>query len=138
MHHHAMNKILNIIFKVVLTLLLLMPILGVTGIFPDPTRELYNSDIAFEFITMLMSTKYINYLMALASLIAVILLWTGRTAFASLLIFPITVNIVAFHLFLDGGIFTGGAVMGNVLFLLNIYFLYQNREKYMILLKKIR
>lgn len=36
--------------KVLLTLVLVMPILGVLGIFPAPTRELYSSSQAFLFI----------------------------------------------------------------------------------------
>lgn len=123
-------KILNIISKTLLSLILIMPILGAVGIFPAPTRDLYNSDIAFEFIQMLMVIRYINYIMSAVFAVAVVLLWTRREALAAILITPITVNIVAFHLFLDGGLFTGGAIMGNILLALNIYFLYQNRVKF--------
>lgn len=122
-------KIINVIAKILLSLILIMPIFGILGIFPPPTRDLYNSDIAFEFIQILMATGYINYIMSAVFALSVILLWTRREALAAVLITPITVNIVAFHLFLDGGLMTGGAVMGNILLVLNIYFLYQNRAK---------
>jgi hypothetical protein len=69
-------------------------------------------------------------IMAICFLAAIILLWTKRTAAAALLILPFTVNIVAFHLVLDGGLFTAGAIMGNVLLLLNVYFLWQYRTTY--------
>jgi hypothetical protein len=59
-----------------------------------------------------------------------------REALASLLIFPITVNSIDIHLVLDGGLFTPGAIMGNVLLVLNIYFLCQNRPAYASLLAK--
>jgi hypothetical protein len=38
-------------------------------------------------------------------------------------------NIIGFHATLDGGLLTGGAMMGNVLFIINIYLLYTERAK---------
>ena len=37
-------KIVNVVLKVLLSLILVLPILGLTGIFPPPTRDLYNTD----------------------------------------------------------------------------------------------
>ncbi len=125
-----MKKYLDPVLKGVLSLLLVSPILGTLGIFPAPTREMYNSDQAFDFINALMGSGYIMVIMAVCFLFAIILLWTKRTAAAALLILPFTVNIVAFHLMLDGGLFTGGAIMGNVLLILNVYFLWQHRTTY--------
>ncbi len=125
-----MKKYLNPALKGILSLLLVSPILGTLGIFPPPTRDLYNTDQAFEFINILMRSGYIMIIMAICFLLAIILLWTKRTAAAALLILPFTVNIVAFHLVLDGGLFTAGAIMGNVLLLLNVYFLWQYRTSY--------
>jgi hypothetical protein len=130
------KNVFHIVLKVLLTLLLLMPILGTFGVLPPPTRDLYNSDIAFRFIDILMQTGYINYIMAAVNFVAVIALWTRREALTALLIAPITVNIIGFHLFLDGGLFTPGAIMGNVLFLLNAYFLWKNWEQYQNLFRK--
>ena len=125
-----MKKYLNPVLKGILSLLLVSPILGTLGIFPPPTRDLYNTDQAFEFINILMSSGYIMIIMAICFLVAIILLWTKRTAAAALLILPFTVNIVAFHLVLDGGLFNAGAIMGNVLLILNVYFLWQYRTTY--------
>jgi len=125
-----MKKTIHIVLKIVLSLLLIMPIVGALGVFPPPTRELYNTDIAFTFIEILTQVAYINYIMSVVNIVAVILLWTKREAPAALLITPITVNILAFHIFLDGGLFTGGAALGNILLLLNAYFLWKNRMKY--------
>ncbi len=125
-----MKKYLNPVLKGILSLLLVSPILGTLGIFPPPTRDLYNTDQAFEFINILMRSGYIMIIMAICFLLAIILLWTKRTAAAALLILPFTVNIVAFHLVLDGGLFTAGAIMGNVLLILNVYFLWQYRTIY--------
>ncbi len=124
-------KIVNIILKVLFCLLLISPILGVLGIFPPPTADLYNTPQAFAFIEMLMQTKYISYLIAIVFALAIVLVATKRTALAALLVFPITLNIICFHAFLDGGLFTTGAIMANVLLLLNLYFLWQNRSHYM-------
>lgn len=123
-------KILNIILKVILCLILTSPILGVTGIFPPPTPDLYNTAEAFAFIQMLSDTGYIVYIQSIVFALAIILIIMKRTALAALLILPITVNIISFHLFLDGGLLTGGAILANILALLNLYFLWQNREQY--------
>lgn len=125
-----MKNVGNTVLRVILSLLLIMPILGAFGIFPEPTRELYNTDESFAFIQMLMAGKYIMVLDALVFGLALVCLWTKRTALAALLLLPITVNIIGFHWFLDGGPFTAGAIMGNVLMVLNLYFLWQNRTQY--------
>ena len=131
-----MKKYITIILKVVFSLILLMPILCMTGIFPDPTADMYNTPAAFAFIEMLIAAGYINIIMGVVSLISLIFLWTRRTAAAALLMIPITLNIVSFHALIDGGPFTSGALMGNVFFLINIYFLWQNKEVYKTLLEK--
>jgi putative oxidoreductase len=123
-------KIVNIILKVLLCLLMAMPILGATGVFPGPTADLYNNAQAFSFIDILMQTKYIMYIMAAVFAAAIVLIIMSRTALAALLILPITVNIIGFHAFLDGGLLTPGAIMGNLLLVLNVYFLWYSRKTY--------
>jgi hypothetical protein len=121
-------KILNKILKVLLTLILVTPVMGLFQNM-QPTAEMYGTPEAFAFIQMMMSSGYLNYLILVVFLISAVCLWTGRVALASLLILPITVNIIGFHAFLDGGLFKAGAVMGNILLLLNVYFLYQSRNQ---------
>lgn len=111
-----------------------MPVLGVIGIFPAPTSDLYNTPQAFAFIEILNASGYIMYMMAIVSLATLFCLWTKRVALGAILILPVTLNIVGFHAFLDGGLFTGGAVMGNLLLLINLYFLYKHRNEYSSLL----
>lgn len=130
-----MKKYLHIAAKVVFSLILLTPILGATGVFPDATRDLYNTDRAFAFIQMLTETAYITYIMAAVHIVALIALWTKREALAALLELPITVNVIAFHLVLDGGLLTAGASLGDLMLLLNLYLLWVNREKYSALLR---
>jgi hypothetical protein len=123
-----MKKAIDIALKVVLSLILVLPILGTLGIFPPPTQDLYNTPEAFQFIAMLTEIRYINIIMSVVHVIALFCLWTRRTALAALLVLPITVNVVAFHLVLDGGLLTGGAVLGNVMLLINLYFLWTRRR----------
>ncbi len=123
-------KKINIALRVILALLLFIPILGTLGLFPAPTRDLYNSDQGFNFIMILMESGYVMWMMSVVFLFSIILIFKNRMAIVALLLLPITLNIIGFHMFLDGGIFTGGAVMGNVLLLINLYFLYQNKDKY--------
>ncbi len=125
-----MKKLIPIACKVLLNLIIIMPIMGTLGVFPAPTADLYSNPKAFAFIDALMGSGYINPIMGLVFTMALIALWTKREALAALLILPITVNIIAFHLFLDSGLLTPGAIMGDVLLLLNIFFLWQNRAKY--------
>lgn len=131
-----MRKIIDIALRVLLSFLLVMPILGALGIFPAPTADLYSNPKSFAFIEALMNSGYINPIMAIVFALALVSLWTKRTALATLLILPVTVNIVAFHLFLDGGLFTPGSIMADILLVLNGYFLYQQRNVYRTLLSK--
>lgn len=125
-----MKKTIDIVLKAVLSLILVLPILGLVGIFPPPTQDLYNTPQAFAFIETITEGRYISIIMALVHVVALVCLWTRRTALAALLILPITVNVVAFHAFLDGGLLTGGAVLGNIMLLINVYFLWQHRREY--------
>jgi hypothetical protein len=131
-----MKKAIDVILKAVLSLILILPILGLTGVFPPPTQDLYNTPQAFAFIETITEGRYISIIMAVVHVIALVCLWTRRTALAALLILPITVNVVAFHLVLDGGLLTSGAVLGNIMLLINAYFLWRHRREYRPLLNQ--
>ena len=125
-----MKKALDIVLKVVLSLILVLPILGLIGVLPQPTQDLYNTPDAYLFIMALTEVRYITITMAVVHVLALVCLWTRRTALAALLILPITVNVVGFHLVLDGGLLTSGAMLGDVMLLINAYFLWQHRREY--------
>ena len=125
-----MRKAVDIALKVVLSLILVMPILGLVGVFPAPTPDLYNTPQAFQFIETITVGRYITIIMALVHVVALVCLWTRRTALAALLILPITVNVVGFHAFLDDGLLTLGAVLGNIMLLINAYLIWQHRREY--------
>ena len=74
--------------------------------------------------------------MAVVHIIALGALWTRREALATLLVLPITVNVVGFHAFLDGGLLTGGAVLGNIMLLINLYLIWKNRSILRVLIEQ--
>jgi hypothetical protein len=123
-----MKNILHVAAKVIFSLILVMPILGVLGVFPEPTRDLYNTDEAFAFIQVLSDSGFIMWMMMVVHLIALFALWTRREAVAALLVLPITLNVVGFHLVLDGGLFTAGSVMADVMLTLNLYLLWKHKD----------
>jgi NADH:ubiquinone oxidoreductase subunit K len=125
-----MRKWIDIVLKVLLSLILVMPILGLLGVFPPPTPDLYNTPQAFQFIETLQEGRYISIMMAVVHVLALACLWTRRTALAALLILPITLNVVGFHLVLDGGLHKAGAIPGDVMLLINVYLLWQHRREY--------
>lgn len=128
-------KILHVVLKVLFSLILLMPVLGATGVFPPPTPDLYNTPEAFAYIESLMGT-YLPYANAFTCALAFVLLWSRRVALAMIIALPVTVNVVAFHLFMDGGLFTSGALLGNIMLLINVYFIWQERAVFAPLLEK--
>lgn len=131
-----MKKAIDVVLKIILSLILLLPVVGLTGVMPPPTPDLYNTPEAFAFIEMLNDIRYISIIMAIVHVLALVCLWTRRTALAALLILPITVNVVGFHAFLDGGLLTAGAVLGNVMLLINAYLLWRHRREYTPLLAR--
>lgn len=116
--------------KIVFTLLLVTPILGTLGVFPAPTAEMYFTPEAFEFIQAMMNSGYLIVFMTITHLLALVALWTKREALAAALELPIALNIIGFHAYLDGGIFTAGALMGNVFFIIILYFIYIRRSSF--------
>lgn len=122
-----MKKYLHTIAKVLFSLILILPVVGVTGLLGEPTRELYNTDQAYGFIQMLADVQYISYMMAVVHVLALIALWTRREPLAALLELPITLNVVAFHLVIDGGLLTGGAILANLMLVFNMYLLFIHR-----------
>lgn len=128
-----MKKIINIVLRILLSLLLVMPILGVLGVFPAPTRDLYQTQEAYDFIITLSNSGYIMWMMAAVFAICLILTLKNKMAAVALLLLPITLNIIGFHAFLDGGLLTSGSIMAVAFFLINLYFLWENRNRYKVL-----
>lgn len=132
-----MKKYINTFLKVILSLILILPIFGVLHIFPAPTADMYGNAEAFAFIQMLsQGAAYIDYIMVIVFVISLVLIWTGRMALAALLILPITVNVVGFHMFLDNGVFVAGSIPADIMLALNLYFIWKHRSQYSQLISK--
>ena len=89
------------------------------------------TDEAGSFMGALVGTGYMMPIVAVIEIVVgALLLFNRYVALALLLLAPISVNIVAFHLFLDiGGI--GGAAF---VFILNVFLLFAYRNRYQPLL----
>ncbi len=135
-----MKKYTYIGLKVVFSLIILLPVVSQIGLLLgyniEPKPEYYSTNEAFTFITVLMDAEYITIINSLVFIISLILLWTRRAGLAAVLCFPITLNIVAFHAFVDGGPFTGGALLGNIFFAINLYLFWYHWAQYRQLLSK--
>ncbi len=79
------------------------------------------------FMGALMATGYMMTLVAIVEIVVGVMLLTNKyVALALLLLAPISVNIIAFHLVLDiAG--TGGAALVTIL---NVFLLFANKDKY--------
>lgn len=122
-------KILHWICRILLMLILIMPVLGTLGVFPSPTADLYTPQ-GWTFIEALMNSGYMMPALGIVFAVCLVLTIIGRTALMAVILAPLSVNVVLFHAFLDAGLFAPSAILANVLFLLNVYFLWENRAKY--------
>lgn len=121
--------ILRIVLRILLCLLLLLPVLGTLGVFPPPTEDMYTPE-GWVFFSALLTSGYLLPLLGATFLVCLILTILNRTALAAILLAPLTVNIVFFHAMLDSGLFSASAIMGNVLLVLNLFFLWDGRMQY--------
>jgi putative oxidoreductase len=125
----SLMKILRIVLRILLGLLLLMPILGVTGVFPAPTADLYTPD-GWAFMSALMNAGYLMPLLGIVFAVVLLLTIMNRMALAAIILAPVAVNIICFHAFVDTGLISPSASLGIPLFLINAFFLWDNRKKY--------
>lgn len=118
------------ILRVLLGLILLIPILGAFGVFPAPTADLYSDPNGWAFMSALIVTGYMMPLIGLTCALALVLLVMNRTALMAVILAPLTLNVILFHIFLNVTPVSLESSLGWALFLLNAYFLWLNRAKY--------
>jgi len=114
--------------RVLFGLVLILPLLGALHIGPAPTADLY-TPAGWNFMSALMQTGYMIYVLGLISFICLVLVIMNRTALAAVLIAPITVNIVLFHAFLDPTPALA-LIPAAILLVTNVYFLWLNWGRY--------
>ena len=79
-------------------------------------------------ITAFMSIKWLMPLIAVAEIIGGILVITNKyRALGAIIIFPVMVGILLTHMIND----TSGLILALVLFVINIWVIVENREKYL-------
>jgi putative oxidoreductase len=122
-------KIVSIILRIFFGLVLLLPVLGTLGVFPPPAPEMY-SPPGWAFMQAMMATGYLPQLIALTCAVTLVLVIMNRTALAAVLVAPLTVNILLFHLVVDRSMFNPSTLPAWVLLITNAYFLWENRGKY--------
>jgi len=122
-------KYVRIVLRILLCLVLLIPVLGTLGVFPEPTAEFYTPS-GWAFMSALMAAGYMMPLLGILCAAVLVLTAMNKTALAAILLAPMTVNVIAFHAFVDTGLLHPAASLGIVLFLLNAFFLWDNRAKY--------
>lgn len=122
-------KIVRIVMRILLCLLLVIPVLGTLGVFPAPTADLYTPN-GWAFMSALMASGYMMPLLGILCAVAFILTAINKTALAAILLAPMTVNVIAFHAFVDTGLLNPAASLGILLLILNAFFLWDNRATY--------
>lgn len=128
-------KILTVVMRIFLTLILVMPLLGATGVFPAPTAEMYSAPEGWAFMSALMAVPYFMPMIGLLCLVCLILSFTGRMALAMILLAPFTVNVMLFHFFLDATPISAAAIPAYILLVTNAFFLWKHRDEYKPLLR---
>ena len=79
-------------------------------------------------ITAFMSIKWLMPLIAVAEIIGGILVITNKyRALGAIIIFPVMIGILLTHMIND----TSGLILALVLFVINIWVIVENREKYL-------
>ena len=86
-------------------------------------------------MSALMATGYMTQLIGITCLVVALLCFSGRTALAAVLLAPLSVNIILFHIFLDAVPIGPSSALGYLLLVLNLFFLWYERGKYRALLR---
>lgn len=117
-------KIAVIAARIVMALLFLVSVIGfVFNLMPQPKLE----ENAMLFITGLMASGYLMPIVKTVEFLCAIAFLTGRfVPLATVMIFPITVNILLFH----GVLAPDSMIVPVVLLLGNLFLAYAYREKF--------
>lgn len=122
-------KMAYIIVRILLSLQLLVSIvfyiLISTGTMPMPEMKMHQDMITFN--TGVAASVYLMPLIKMVESLCVIAFLTNRyVALAAVMLFPISVNIMLLHAFLD----PENAITGVLIVVANLFIAYVNREQY--------
>ena len=111
---------------------LIFTLMGLNGFFQFLPMPPMNAE-AGSFMGALAQTGYFFPLLKITEIVCGVLLLAGRyVSLALVVLAPVVLNIIVFHLFLA----PEGLVMGGAVFVLEIVCLYYNRQQLSFLLKK--
>ncbi len=123
-----MNKKVVLWVRIIFGVLLV--VMGVGNFLNLPLPE--SNPASSAFLNALRDSGYIFYASGLIWIIVGLMFVVGRyVALGAVLLAPITVNIILFHIFLD----LGRIIPGLVLLLLNVFVAYAEMDKYRALLR---
>lgn len=90
-------------------------------------------EAATKLMIAFVESGWIMALIAIVEIVAGVLIIIPKTrALAAIMIFPITIGIVFFHIFQD----SSGMIIGFVLLLINLWIIFENKEKYMLMISE--
>ena len=90
-------------------------------------------EAATKLMVAFVESGWIMSLLAVVEIIAGVLISIPKTrALGAIMIFPITIGITFFHIFQDAS----GMIMGFVLLVINLWIIFENREKYMPMIRE--
>jgi uncharacterized membrane protein YphA (DoxX/SURF4 family) len=121
-----MNSLFTKIIRIVLAIVLIL--FGLNKLMPSPFIPLPElPEKAGQFMTSLANTGYVlKTVGVLEVLIGVLLLLKKWVAFALILLAPISINILLFHLFLD----IPGLSMALIIVVFNVVLIYKHWPQY--------
>jgi len=121
-----MNSLFTKIIRIVLGIVLIL--FGLNKLMPSPFIPLPElPEKASQFMTSLANTGYVlKTVGVLEVLIGVLLLLKKWVAFALILLAPISINILLFHLFLD----IPGLSMALIIVIFNVVLIYKHWPQY--------
>jgi putative oxidoreductase len=126
--HSDQNKIImKYIVTTVRILLGLLFLVSFIGFFFKLMPQPVLNDSAKLFVTGLMASAYLMPFIKIVELLCAIAFLSGRfVSLATVMIFPITINILLFHFFLA----PDGIIVSLILFLGNLFLAYSYRDNY--------
>lgn len=115
-----MKKILPLVLKIILALP--MVVFGANKLFGFmPMPEPANAEVAA--VMAAIGGSYLGTLLGLTEIIGGILLFV-KERLGLLVLLPVTLNIVVFHLVHD----PAGSAVGVIVFAINVYLIFKNKE----------
>ena len=118
------------LLRFVLAAFLFLSAAGQLGYAPPPDPNMFTTE-AWAFVQALQGTGYMMQTVGIVSaLCGLAFLMNRYIALASIVLMPISINIVLFHVFLDAEPISVNASPAYLFFFLNLFMLYASRSRF--------